>query len=109
MRAILRLLLLISGISLRTLAARPPARVVTPIASRVDQRNDKKRVLVLMSDTGGGHRASAVALDQALNEIYPRKMDVKICDIWTENAGWPFNRFVPSYRLIMLILTYKHH
>lgn len=60
----------------------------------------KKRVLILMSDTGGGHRASAQALDQALSEIFPNQFDVKITDIWTEHANYPFNRFVPTYRFL---------
>ena len=63
--------------------------------------SDKKRkILILMSDTGGGHRASAQAIDQALAEIFPGKVDVDIVDIWTEHAVWPFNRFVPSYRFM---------
>ena len=99
MGALLKTFLLIDCSYLRATATRPPTKVATPIANHVEQRT-KKRVLVLMSDTGGGHRASAVALDQALNDIYPRKMDVTICDIWTEHAGWPFNRFVPSYRWV---------
>jgi len=34
----------------------------------------KKRVLILMSDTGGGHRASALALETALEELFPGKV-----------------------------------
>eukprot|EP01040_Poterioochromonas_malhamensis_P014003 gene14003-15469_t len=62
--------------------------------------NDKKKVLILMSDTGGGHRASAQALDQALNEQFPEKFDVEIMDIWTDHANWPYNKFVPVYRYL---------
>jgi 1,2-diacylglycerol 3-beta-galactosyltransferase len=58
----------------------------------------KKKILILMSDTGGGHRASAQALDQALQEQYPGRIDVKIMDIWTEQGKWPFNKLVPMYR-----------
>jgi 1,2-diacylglycerol 3-beta-galactosyltransferase len=60
----------------------------------------KKKLLILMSDTGGGHRASAQAIDQALQDQYPGRIDVKIMDIWTEHAKWPFNRFVPMYRFL---------
>lgn len=60
----------------------------------------KKKVLILMSDTGGGHRASAQALDQALSELFPNQFDVKITDIWTDHANFPFNRFVPTYRFL---------
>lgn len=59
---------------------------------------NKKRLLVLISDTGGGHRASAQALDQAIQEQYPGKVDVQIMDIWTTHAAWPYNNFVPMYR-----------
>jgi hypothetical protein len=31
----------------------------------------KKKILILMSDTGGGHRASAQAIVDALDELYP--------------------------------------
>ena len=64
------------------------------------KNNGKKKILILMSDTGGGHRASAQAIDQALSELFPGKIDVDIIDIWTDYANWPFNRFVPSYRFM---------
>jgi 1,2-diacylglycerol 3-beta-galactosyltransferase len=60
----------------------------------------KKKLLILMSDTGGGHRASAQALDQAIQEQFPHKIDVEIMDIWTDHAAWPYNRFVPVYRFL---------
>jgi len=53
-----------------------------------------------MSDTGGGHRASAVAIDKAMQERIPGKVDVKIMDIWTDHATWPFHNFVPYYRFL---------
>eukprot|EP01041_Mallomonas_annulata_P006788 gene6788-13747_t len=60
----------------------------------------KKRILILMSDTGGGHRASAQALDQALSDLFPGRMEVKIVDLWSEHGKWPFNGFVTSYRFL---------
>jgi 1,2-diacylglycerol 3-beta-galactosyltransferase len=62
--------------------------------------SEKRKVLILMSDTGGGHRSSAQAIDQALSELFPGKVSVDIVDIWTDFAAWPFNRFVPSYRFM---------
>ena len=62
--------------------------------------NKKKRVLILMSDTGGGHRASAVAIDKAMSEQIPGKLDVTVMDIWTDHAKWPFHQFVPYYRFL---------
>lgn len=65
----------------------------------VDPRNvlEKKRVMMLISDTGGGHRASAKALADALEEIYPGQLAITIRDVWTENCPWPFNAVVQSY------------
>ena len=64
------------------------------------KKNTKKRVLILMSDTGGGHRASAQAIDRAISEQIPGKVDVHVMDIWTDHAKWPFNNFVPYYRFL---------
>lgn len=66
----------------------------------LDVSSRKKRVLILMSDTGGGHRASAQAIERSLKEQFPGKIDVDIIDIWTTYARWPFNRFVPTYRYV---------
>ena len=60
----------------------------------------KKKILVLMSDTGGGHRASAEALDQAIKDRYHGKIGLQIIDIWTDHARWPYNKFVPVYRFL---------
>ena len=58
----------------------------------------KIRVLVLMSDTGGGHRASANALAQALDRRFPGEFEVSLFDIWGAAARLPFNKAVPVYR-----------
>lgn len=63
-------------------------------------RTAKKRLLILMSDTGGGHRASAEALGQAMQDQYPGKVDVNIMDIWTDHGKFPFNKSVPIYRYL---------
>lgn len=59
----------------------------------------KKRVLILISDTGGGHRASAQALEAAMAQVSPGKVDVSIVDVWTQYGAWPFNTMVEGYRL----------
>lgn len=64
------------------------------------KKNGKKKVLILMSDTGGGHRASAQALDLSIKQQAPGKVDVTVMDIWTDHAKWPFNNFVPYYRFL---------
>lgn len=58
------------------------------------------KVVILMSDTGGGHRASANAVKEALEKKYPRQFEVEIFDIWTEAGRWPLNQFVASYRYL---------
>lgn len=63
-------------------------------------QTSKKKVLILISDTGGGHRASAQAIDQALAKFHKGRVDVCILDIWTDYAKWPFNKFVPTYRFL---------
>lgn len=58
-----------------------------------------KKILILLSDTGGGHRASAGALEDALNQIYGSDaLQITILDIWTDYGNWPFNSFVAVYR-----------
>lgn len=60
----------------------------------------KKKVLFLMSDTGGGHRASAKALVNALDRLYPGRVEAEVVDIWTEHGAWPYKNFVPWYALM---------
>ena len=38
----------------------------------------KKNVLILMSDTGGGHRASAEAIKAAIEKKFPHQYQVEI-------------------------------
>lgn len=59
---------------------------------------NKKRVLMLISDTGGGHRASANALDAMVQSMRPKgDVDVKIVDIWTEHSAFPHNFMAKGY------------
>ncbi|CAM9769997.1 unnamed protein product, partial [Ascophyllum nodosum] len=58
----------------------------------------KVKMLILMSDTGGGHRASAQALEAALEELFPERVEVTIVDIITEHSHWPYNASVPAYQ-----------
>ncbi|CAE7493624.1 MGD1 [Symbiodinium natans] len=55
----------------------------------------QKRVMIMISDTGGGHRASAMALADALQELYP--VHITIRDVWTESCPFPFNTVVKQY------------
>eukprot|EP00737_Agarophyton_chilense_P002631 gb/GEZJ01003010.1/.p1 GENE.gb/GEZJ01003010.1/~~gb/GEZJ01003010.1/.p1 ORF type:complete len:485 (-),score=66.83 gb/GEZJ01003010.1/:589-1896(-) len=50
-----------------------------------------------MSDTGGGHRASAQALDAAFDSLYPAQATITTVDFWTSVAGFPFHNFPRQY------------
>ncbi|KAJ8751857.1 hypothetical protein K2173_026056 [Erythroxylum novogranatense] len=60
-----------------------------------------KKVLILMSDTGGGHRASAEAIKAALNEEFGHDYQVFITDLWSEHTPWPFNQLPRSYNFLV--------
>ena len=59
----------------------------------------RKRVLILLSDTGGGHKASGAALQAALEEQFPGQFECHMVDIWTERGIWPFNGLVGQYQV----------
>ncbi|MCA9975849.1 MAG: glycosyltransferase, partial [Anaerolineales bacterium] len=57
----------------------------------------RKRILFLMSDTGGGHRASALAIGEAIEHLYPDQFEILIEDIWMEHTRWPINQMPHMY------------
>eukprot|EP00288_Rhodomonas_lens_P017092 CAMPEP_0177696814 /NCGR_PEP_ID=MMETSP0484_2-20121128/4180_1 /TAXON_ID=354590 /ORGANISM="Rhodomonas lens, Strain RHODO" /LENGTH=228 /DNA_ID=CAMNT_0019207809 /DNA_START=137 /DNA_END=820 /DNA_ORIENTATION=+ len=68
-------------------------------ANSIPPKNSgKKRILFVMSDTGGGHKASAKAIVGALDELYPGKYECEIKDIWTDEGVFPSNKLVPIYQ-----------
>mmetsp|Transcript_113620 Transcript_113620/g.328102 ORF Transcript_113620/g.328102 Transcript_113620/m.328102 type:complete len:501 (-) Transcript_113620:254-1756(-) len=69
-------------------------------ASAVDN-DDICTIQILMSDTGGGHRASANALRDAFDVLHPGKFECDIVDIYTDYGPfWPFNGYVEGYKLM---------
>lgn len=58
------------------------------------------RILVLMSETGGGHRASAQALEAAFETLYPSQVEITTVDYWQHVAGFPFNNFPRQYSYV---------
>jgi len=55
------------------------------------------RILMLMSETGGGHRASAQALEAAFEALHPGEIEITTVDFWVNVAGFPFNNFPRQY------------
>ncbi|KAI3683516.1 hypothetical protein L1987_84022 [Smallanthus sonchifolius] len=49
------------------------------------ESNGKKKVLILMSDTGGGHRASAEAIKWAFNEKFGDDYEVGFLNLFSLN------------------------
>lgn len=79
------------------------------IINNNNSNNDEEvaTIQILMSDTGGGHRASANALRDAfttLHESYPQQYPIRIVcdivDIYTEYGPFPYNQFVPAYKIM---------
>ena len=56
----------------------------------------ESRVLVLLSDTGGGHRAAAEAIAAAMAEIAP-KVSMELVDGLVEAGTWPLNHSPQIY------------
>jgi 1,2-diacylglycerol 3-beta-galactosyltransferase len=56
-----------------------------------------KRVLILMSDTGGGHRAAAEAIQEGCDHLYKGMVAVTIVDAWKNHVAWPINRTADTY------------
>lgn len=56
-----------------------------------------QRILILMSDTGGGHRASAQALKAGLQELYGDRFQIDIIDLISDYLLWPLNQIPKAY------------
>ncbi|MFQ5610703.1 MAG: glycosyltransferase [Anaerolineae bacterium] len=56
-----------------------------------------KRILIIMSDAGGGHRAAAEAIREALCHLSPDRYQINIVDVWRNHTPWPVNRIPNSY------------
>jgi len=57
-----------------------------------------KKVLILMSDTGGGHRSAAEAITEGLEHIGPGQFDVQLFDFIADGTPFPLNRAGQLYR-----------
>src|SRR5258708_7694171 len=54
-------------------------------------------ILFLMSDTGGGHRAAARAIEAALQEKHPGEFTAELVDLWKDYAPFPLNTMPRTY------------
>ncbi len=57
----------------------------------------KKKLLFLFSDTGGGHRSSTEAVEEAINHLYPGQFTIDKVDFLKSHAPWPFNKLAKMY------------
>ena len=57
----------------------------------------QQRILILMSDTGGGHRASAQALNAGFDELFPDRFHIDIIDLISDHLIWPLNQLPKMY------------
>ena len=48
-----------------------------------------KRVLLPFLNTGGGHRSAALAVAEALQELYGRPVHTEIVDVTANYFPWP--------------------
>ncbi|MCE9586021.1 glycosyltransferase [Candidatus Uhrbacteria bacterium] len=58
------------------------------------------RVLILISDTGGGHRSAAVAIEEALRRLDPT-IEIIIRDALVEASTWPLSQMPWVYPVMM--------
>jgi hypothetical protein len=54
-------------------------------------------IFIFFSDTGGGHRASALSVEAALKQQYGSKVVVEIVDFIREGTGWPWCKIPEIY------------
>ena len=57
----------------------------------------KKRILFLLSDTGGGHRRAAQAIGEAINELYPHEFEITLEDYLRQHSRWPYTQIPKGY------------
>jgi len=53
-----------------------------------------------MSDTGGGHRASAQALQAGFAQQFGQRFQVEIIDLWMKHTPFPLNQIPKSYSFL---------
>lgn len=59
------------------------------------------RILILMSETGGGHRASAEAIRDTFHARYGTQFQVDMIDLWIQHTPPPLNQIPKTYRFLI--------
>lgn len=67
----------------------------------LDETLSPRRLLILMSDTGGGHRSAAKALAAAMSEVAGANWQTTWVDYLTQYAPFPFNRSPQAYAWVI--------
>jgi 1,2-diacylglycerol 3-beta-galactosyltransferase len=52
--------------------------------------SNTRRILILMSDTGGGHRAAAEAICDALKQRHGEAVEIEVVDVFRAYTSFPF-------------------
>ncbi len=55
------------------------------------------RILIAFLNTGGGHRSAALAVAEALRDLYGRAVQVTLVDVTTERFTWPLSQLDAMY------------
>eukprot|EP01023_Acetabularia_acetabulum_P001850 TRINITY_DN10731_c0_g2_i3.p1 TRINITY_DN10731_c0_g2~~TRINITY_DN10731_c0_g2_i3.p1 ORF type:complete len:448 (-),score=81.67 TRINITY_DN10731_c0_g2_i3:2713-4008(-) len=80
--------------------AMPPPRLNNSI--KKERNNDSlRKILVLMTNTGGGHKASAQAIKAGFQEVYNDKYDISIVDAFADYTPWPMRTFPNGYSFLV--------
>ncbi len=64
-------------------------------------RQHVRRLLILFSDTGGGHRSAASAAAEALGDLYGETVQIAFVDPLAEYVSWPLNRLGSIYTYLV--------
>ena len=60
-----------------------------------------KRILLLMSTAGGGHKSAAESITEALRAKYGAKVTIEMVDVLKEYAPQPLDRMPEAYQLMI--------
>eukprot|EP00210_Caulerpa_lentillifera_P009370 g8933.t1 len=61
----------------------------------------RKRIMIMYSKTGGGHKASAEAIKSGFERIYKDKYDIKVVDIWTDHSPHFVSKMPEAYNFVV--------